>query len=185
MNTFSIKPWGKNDVEAIKHNGKKWRNEKDLEKALRYKNLASNKTQYYSDKFKKRRCEMQDCEDFLPCRKIIAEELAVHLITDIKTIKAGELKINLGFNQIDPVMTKQRVISLRLKMLFSNEEIIEYFSALNYLIDFYFPKYKLAIEVDELGHKDKDQTKEKKRRKDLKEYLDCTFIRINPDQKIF
>ena len=58
MNTFSIKPWGKNDVEAIKHNGKKWRNEKDLEKALRYKNLASNKTQYYSDKFKKRRCEM-------------------------------------------------------------------------------------------------------------------------------
>ena len=84
---------------------------------------------------------MQDCEDFLPCRKIIAEELAVHLITDIKTIKAGELKINLGFNQIDPVMTKQRVIGLRLKMLFSNEEIIEDFSALNYLIDFYFPKY--------------------------------------------
>ena len=44
MNTFSIKLWGKNDVEAIKHNGKKWRGEKDLEKALRCKNLASNKT---------------------------------------------------------------------------------------------------------------------------------------------
>ena len=40
MNTFSIKLWGKNDVEAIKHNGKKWRGEK----ALSYKNLASNKT---------------------------------------------------------------------------------------------------------------------------------------------
>ena len=82
-------------------------------------------------------------------------------------------------------MTKQQAIGLRLRKLFSNEEIIEDFSALNYLIDFYFPKYKLAIEVDELGHKDRDQTKENKRQKDLKEYLDCKFIRINPDEKNF
>ena len=27
----------KKDLEAIKHNGKKWINEKELEKALRYK----------------------------------------------------------------------------------------------------------------------------------------------------
>ena len=73
-------------------------------------------------------------------------------------------------------MTKQRSIGLRLRKLFSSKEIIEDFSALNYLIDFYFPKYKLAIEVDELGHKDRDQTKENKRQKDLKEYLDCEFI---------
>ena len=67
--------------------------------------------------------------------------------------------------------------------MFSKDEIIEDFSALNYLIDFYFPKYKVAIEVDKLGHKDRDQTKENKRQKDLKEYLDCKFIRINIDEK--
>ena len=82
-------------------------------------------------------------------------------------------------------MTKQQAIGLRLRKLFSNEEIIEDFSALNYLIDFYFPKYKLAIEVDELGHKDRDQTKENKRQKDLKEYLDCKFIKIYFDEKNF
>ena len=65
------------------------------------------------------------------------------------------------------------------------EEIIEDFSALNYLIDYYFPKRKLAIEVDELGDKDRDQTKENERQKNLKEYLDCEFIRINPDEKDF
>ena len=54
---------------------------------------------------KKRRCEIQDCEDFQPCRKFIAEELTVHLIIDIKIIKATELKIKLGFNQVDPIMT--------------------------------------------------------------------------------
>ena len=63
-------------------------------------------------------------------------------------------------------MTKQQSIGLRLRKLFSSEEVIEDFSALNYLIDFYFPKYKLAIEADELGHKDRDQTKENKRQKD-------------------
>ena len=45
MYTFSINTWSKNDVEAIKYKGKKWINEKDLEKALGCKNLAGNKTQ--------------------------------------------------------------------------------------------------------------------------------------------
>ena len=38
---------------------KKWINEKHLEKALGYKNLVGNKTQYHADKFKKRRYEIQ------------------------------------------------------------------------------------------------------------------------------
>ena len=53
------------------------------------------------------------------------------------------------------------------------------------MIDYYFPKCKVAVEVDELGHKDRDQTKENKKQKDLEQYLDCKFIRINPDEKDF
>ena len=75
-------------------------------------------------------------------------------------------------------MTKQQSIGLRLRELFPNEDIIEDFSALYYLIDYYFPKRKLAIEVNELGHKDRDQIKENKKQKD-------EFIRINPDEKDF
>ena len=33
MCTFSIKTWSTINIEAIKHNGKKWINEKDLEKS--------------------------------------------------------------------------------------------------------------------------------------------------------
>ena len=51
MHTFSINTWSKIDVEAIKHNGEKWINEKHLENAVGYKNLARNKIQYYSDEF--------------------------------------------------------------------------------------------------------------------------------------
>ena len=75
-------------------------------------------------------------------------------------------------------MTKQQSIGLRLRKLFPNEDIIEDFSALYYLIDYYFPKCKLALEVNELGHKDRDQIKENKKQKD-------EFIRINPDEKDF
>ena len=66
----------------------------------------------------KKRHEIQDCEDFQPCRKFITEELAIHLIIDIKTVKAAELEIKLGFNQLDPVMTKQHSIDLRIKKHF-------------------------------------------------------------------
>ena len=67
MLTYSIKTW-KNiiGVEVIKYNGKKWINEKHLETALGCKNLAGNKTLYYSNEFPKRRDEIQDCEDFQP-----------------------------------------------------------------------------------------------------------------------
>ena len=74
---------------------KNWINEKDLEKALGSKNLAGNKTKYYSDELTKRRHEMQDCEHYQPCRKFIAEELAIYLILDTKTVQTGELLTNL------------------------------------------------------------------------------------------
>ena len=67
------------------------------------------------------------------------------------------------------------------------KKIIEdvYAKNFDYTIDFYLPERKLAVEVDELGHFDRDQITEKKRQKELEEYLGCTFIRINPDEKDF
>ena len=45
-------------------------------------------------------------------------------------------------------MSKQESIGLRLKKTFLGEEIIEDYSVLSYLIDFYFPKNKLVVEID-------------------------------------
>ena len=131
---------------------------------------------------------MQDCEGYQPCRKFIPKKLAIHLILDIKTVKTGEVKIKLCFKQIDPIMTKQQSVGLRIKKkTFPNEEIIEnfYVKKFKYMTDFYLPKRKLAIEVDEHSHKDRKPEKEKTRQKDIEECLGCTFIRINPDEKDF
>ena len=54
-----------------------------------------------------------------------------------------------------------------------------------YKIDLYFHDYKLAIEVDEKGHKERNIDHEIKRQKALEKKLSCKFIRINPDEKCF
>ena len=57
------------------------------------------------------------------------------------------------------------------------------------MIDFYLPKRKPTIAVNELGQieieNDRKPNKENKRQNELEEYLGCTFIRINPDEKDF
>ena len=54
------------------------------------------------------------------------------------------------------------------------------YSVLGYRIDLYFHEYKLAIEVDELGH-DRNINHEIQRQRALESELDCVFIRIDPD----
>ena len=56
-------------------------------------------------------------------------------------------------------------------------------SVLGYRIDLYFHKQKLANEVDELGHADRNLSIEIERQKALEKELDCVFIRIHLDGK--
>jgi hypothetical protein len=66
---------------------------------------------------------------------------------------------------------------------FSGEEMIEqYIVCLNdYRIDLYFPEYKIAVECDESHHKTlSNKLKDLKRQSDLKELLNCSFIRYDP-----
>ena len=63
MNTltlFTAKTWKKNRVEAIENGGKIWISQGHTQEKLDIATIA-DRTQYYSDQFKKRRCEIQDC----------------------------------------------------------------------------------------------------------------------------
>ena len=50
--------------------------------------------------FKKIRYEIQYCKDFEPCRKFVVEELTVHLIIVIKTVKLVNLRLSLIFTNL-------------------------------------------------------------------------------------
>ena len=51
----------------------------------------------------------------------------------------------------------------------------------NFRIDLYLPDQKLAIEIDEHNHADRDPSYEKEREMYIKAQLGCKFLRKNPD----
>ena len=54
-----------------------------------------------------------------------------------------------------------------------------------YFIDYYFPDEKVAIEIDEFGHKYKSRYDEIKRQSYIEGNLHCKFLRCNPDDPSF
>ena len=83
------------------------------------------------------------------------------------------------------INTKEQTVLKSIKDAFERGDMQTQYSVLGYRIDIYFPKHKLAIEVDELGHADKNLSNEIERQKALEKELNYVFIRINPDEKNF
>ena len=104
---------------------------------------------------------------------------------DCRTDESCNLKRNLGFRLHDVINTKEQTVLKSIKDAFEGEDMQTQYSVLGYRIDLYFHKYKLAIEVDELGHAHRNLSNEIKRRKPLEKELNCLFIRINPDEEKF
>jgi len=98
----------------------------------------------------------------------LAQELNINLNNDIYTyIETDTLKCILD--------------------AFYGEEMIQQYKVKQYLIDLYFPKYKLAIECDESGHyreimKNNDIIRENNIKTEI---TDIYFIRYRPEEKYF
>ena len=94
------------------------------------------------------------------------------------------MKISIKSNN-DMINTKEQTVISAIKDAFEGENMQTQYTVLNYRIDLYFHKYKLAIEVDELGHNDRNIDYETQRQRALERDLDCVFIRIDPDAPDF
>ena len=114
-------------------------------------------------------------------RKFIRSDLALKIIMDYRTDESCNVKRNLGFRLHDVINTKKQIAINSIKDAFEGENMQIQYTVLGYRIEFYFHKYKLAIEVDELGHNDRNIDYEIQRQKTLERELNCVFIRINPD----
>ena len=83
------------------------------------------------------------------------------------------------------INTKEQSVIKSIKDVFEGENMQIQYSVLSYRIDLYFHKYKLATEVDKLGHADRNIDYEIERQRALERELNCVFIRINPDERGF
>ena len=71
--------WERNGVEVIVFNGKKWLNETNIKDQLKHSNLAAVTLQYSSE-LRKQREELQDCNNYRPCRRFLEEDFAKQII---------------------------------------------------------------------------------------------------------
>ena len=65
------------------------------------------------------------------------------------------------------INTKEKTIINSIKDTFEGENMQTQYIVLGYRIDLYFHEYKLAIEVDELGHTNRNTNNEIERQKAL------------------
>ena len=68
---------------------------------------------------------------------------------------------------------------------FQPKKLILQYSVSGCYIDAYVLEHKLAIEIDEKIHKDRNIDQEIERQKAPEKVLDCKFIRINPEKQNF
>lgn len=143
--------------------------------------------------------------------KITAEKLMeLENIKEIEKLKGEQPHtIFINFNGFRNILIKSRKpasiplaekfnIDLLTKIQCKEAEVLNYviqlckiknivydlqFSCGDYSIDMYIHKYKLAIEIDENNHTDRDSEYEKNREEFIKNSLNCKFLRFNPDGK--
>ena len=110
MNTFTLftaKTWRKNGVEPKEYGGEIWINQGHLQKKLGIANIAY-RTQYYSSKCKKMRCEIQECSKYQQCRMFTENTLAVEITMSAVKTEAVIFRDKFGVNKNDRVLRKQQ-----------------------------------------------------------------------------
>ena len=77
-----------------------------------------------------------------------------------RTDKPCKFKRNLGFTLYDVINTKEQTVINPIKDAFEGGNMQTQYTVLGYRSDLCFHKCKLVIEVDELGHPDRNVNNE-------------------------
>ena len=91
----------------------------------------------------------------------------------------------LRFKEHDIMKAIEKTTLESLRDTFEGENIQTHYKVFGHEIDLYSYDYKIAVEIDEKDHQDRDISREIERQKALEKELGCKFIRINPDKENF
>ena len=111
------------------------------------------------------------------------EDVVMPVIMSGRSPEATEFRSKLGFTQYDMTLKKESSVLKSIMENFEGENMETQYIVLTYRVDLYFHDYKLAMEVDEEGHKDRNEGYNKQRQKEIETELSCKFVRINPDKE--
>ena len=110
---------------------------------------------YHSDQIKHRNERVEEPKKYIN-RTFINEKLVVKIIMDCRTTSAPKFGTRLGFKQYDVILTKEQSELTKIMSSFERENMQTQYNVLSCRIDLYFCHYKLAIEIDENGHSERN-----------------------------
>ena len=160
-----------NGIEVITDElGALWLNERHVQQQLGHKNLSAL-TNKYDKQYKKCRSELNESKK-QSYRRFIHNDLALKIIMDCRTDESCNFFFKkIEFKLHDVVNTKEQTVINSIKDAFEGEDMQTQYTVLSYRIDLYFHKYKLAVDVDELGHNERNIGHEIQRQKTLENLI--------------
>ena len=162
---------------TVKNKDYFWVKMKDIQDKLEYQ-IRKVKTDNKKDKYTKSDIIekiIKNCRGIKKCNDGINRMKKENKRQDFRSL--------LGFKEHDIFKSKERSIIEKIQTVFLAEEILLQHSVFTYRIYIYFPDHKLAVEIDEIGHRNVHY--EIQRQNAIEKELNCKFIRINPDKENF
>ena len=123
-----------------------------VDKEIKGKFKTNNLTHERIKKYKIHGSELIDSDKFMYAH----EGLIIPVIMYCRTRESCKFKRNLGFKLRDVINCKEQVVLESIKDTSEGENIQTQYIVIGYRIDLYFHEYKLARDVDELGHTDRN-----------------------------
>jgi very-short-patch-repair endonuclease len=151
---------------------------------LNIKNIRSHLTTMSEDDKKHMRVMTPGGQQYI---NFITCDAVVQLITKSRNPQTVDLakRLNIEIKSKYHVSIETDIIKCLLTTFDGNIMIPQY-RCKQYMVDLYFPEYRLAVECDELHHNNHQQKLlDAKRQHDITTTLGCRFIRFSPYHKDF
>ena len=188
-----------NKIICLKINSQIWYKGLDIAIILGYKNTEQAIRVNVNFNYKKKACDLLKENKLLESRKKLSHNTMFINKKGINQLliaskKPGSIDLSnfFGMNVLDKLPYKETEVVNQLAKFFDEAKIVYIYqkqiikdSCSKYFTDLYLPDYKLAIEIDEMGHKNRNFFYEENRQTYIENKLNCKFLRFNPDEKNF
>jgi very-short-patch-repair endonuclease len=179
------------EINCLMVNDEPWFKGTEVAKALGYKNASKSISEKLGTEHKRQYKLLVDtCKGLdasVTQAMYITRAGVKQLLAKCQTIEGADIAKRSGMIVETKYLRKEIEIIGFVQEFLTNLDIAFEFQkrVLGFKIDLYIPDYKIAIEIDENGHSDRDPIYEQRREQHITAHLNCKFLRFNPDEPNF
>ena len=178
------------EISSVTVDGETWFKAVEAAKVLGYKNPKKSIPSCVDDyimKFKDLVGKTKGLDASITCARYINRQGIRKMLVKSNTPAAFTIAQQTGLDVVTKYVRKEIEIISVVQVFLTTLNIPFEFqkNVLNYRVDLYLPVQKIAVEIDEFGHADRDAEREAERDKQIASHLQCKFLRFNPDEKGF